>query len=117
MEIIKIEKKYTTIITDIAYHTYLEEYESINNIPVCSKEYMRSCIENAITSMYGYMYIEKEEILGFLMCEEDQSNNDVTKYRTPVWGYGAIGKHRDKNLCIRGIQRSRSSTGFTKLCV
>lgn len=112
MKIIKIEQEHINQVTEIAYNMYLSECKYTINITKYEKENIHKRIEDAVTDLHGYVYIEQEEVLGYHIFDESRNELNQICCMTPPWGYGAIGKHREyilsrlfqqlaKELCIK----------------
>ena len=95
MNISKEIQNYSKQLTEIAYESYKKEIETHSDILLKPYEEYRRFLEQELNAINGFVYMEDEKCLGYLLYNKWEENGK-TYCSIPEWGYGAIEEKREK---------------------
>lgn len=95
MNISRDNKKFSEIITEIAYKSYEKEIEKHSGIELRNYETYRAFMEQELESGNGFVCLEEGECLGYILYHIWEENGNIF-CRIPEWGYGAEAQNREK---------------------
>lgn len=95
MYISKEIQNYSESLYQIAYEGYKKEIAIHQGMLLKPYEEYRVIFEHELNAINGFVCIEDEECLGYLLYITWEEKGEIC-CRIPEWGYGAIGEKREK---------------------
>lgn len=97
---IKPDMSYAAQITEMAYENYITACKTINQLEKRSRSEIIKPIEKAIKGGCGLLYVDGDNLLGYLLYSYHCGNSEDSNYYFPIWGYGSIAGNSEKIISM-----------------
>lgn len=98
MKIIDADMKYFGRVLELSYENYQRECEDVFLLEGVVKEDLAQSLLKMFANQTLLVYVEEEEVVGYLGYEETWEVESTLFCRVPLFGYGAMGPERSQIL-------------------
>lgn len=97
---IKPNMSYTAQITEMAYKNYMAACKAVPQLENRCKSEISKSIEKSIKGGCGLLYVDGDDLLGYLLYGSHWGDSSSYNYCFPLWGYGSVESSNEKIISM-----------------